>query len=94
VKAQVSYEHTSPHEFLDLPREIQLTSRKALEAIARDPLHPPPELDLIRLRDHPGYWRLAVGDYRVIYQAAAGKVEARFIEIRTPMTYGQLKELP
>ena len=94
MRIQVRYEHTSPHEFLELPRDVQLTLRKALEAIARDPLHPPPGLDVIRIRDHPGYWRLAVGDRRVIYHAEARKIEVWFIEIRTTVTYGRLNELP
>ncbi|MCI4323659.1 MAG: relaxase/mobilization nuclease domain-containing protein [Thermoplasmata archaeon] len=68
--------------------------RKAIEAIARDPLHPPAELDVVRLRDHPGYWRLAMGDHRVIYHADTGNIHVWFIENRTPETYVRLNELP
>lgn len=94
MSAQVRYEHTSPQEFLELPRDLQLALRKALEAIAKDPLHPPASLHVVRIRDHPGYWRLVLRDHRVVYRAEPELIEVWFIEIRTPETYARLDELP
>lgn len=94
MSARVTYEHTSPQEFLELPRNLQVALRKALEAIAKDSVHPPASLDVVRIRDHPGYWRLVLKDHRVVYRAEPALVEVWFIEIRTPETYDRLDELP
>jgi mRNA-degrading endonuclease RelE of RelBE toxin-antitoxin system len=94
MTARVIYEHTSPQEYLELPGKLRLILRKALEAIAKDPLHPPGTLDVTRIRDHPGYWRLVLENHRVVYRADAAVVEVWFIELRTPETYDRLGELP
>lgn len=93
MRAEIRYHHTSPHEYNELSGSTQLLLRKALEAIAQDPLHPPKALDVVRIRDYPGYWRLAISDHRIIYRATPGLIEIWFIEVRTSRTYERLGEL-
>lgn len=94
MNAQVRFEHTSPFEFLELPRHLQVALRKCLGSLAHNPLHPPATLDVVRIRDHPGFWRLRLADHRVIYRAEPALIEVWFIEHRTPETYERLGELP
>jgi mRNA-degrading endonuclease RelE of RelBE toxin-antitoxin system len=50
-----------------LPRNAQLRFLFAFGALGQTPTRPSPQLLVKQMRDRPGFWRLAVGQWRGVY---------------------------
>lgn len=94
MKARLAYVHTAGVEFADLPRREQLALRRVLAKIVSDPQHADRVADVVRIDGLPGYWRLKLGQRRVVYHYDGTVVEVWFIEVRNEDTYERLEELP
>jgi mRNA-degrading endonuclease RelE of RelBE toxin-antitoxin system len=51
-----------------LPRDAQLRFVYALTLLGRNPTKPTPLLRIKQLRGHARFWRLAVGEWRAVYE--------------------------
>jgi mRNA interferase RelE/StbE len=61
----VGFNTSGSRDFLDLPRVIRRRIRRILSVLRRDPRAEPAAL---MWGEWEGYWRLRVGEYRVIYE--------------------------
>jgi len=60
----VEFSPGAEREFRKLAREIQLSLRPRIDALANDPRPAGAKM----LKGHDGLWRVRTGDYRIVYE--------------------------
>jgi mRNA interferase RelE/StbE len=65
VGFDVVFNPSGSRDFLDLPRVIRRRIRRRIISVSRDPRAEPA---MLMLGEWEGYWRLRVGEYRMIYE--------------------------
>lgn len=61
-------------ELAKLPAAVQKKIEACYDALAEDPLRSRPQVDIKKLREATGQYRLRVGDYRVFYKVVGDAV--------------------
>ena len=65
---------SATRDLAKLPREAQLRFLFAFGLLARSPTRPSPQLRIKQMRGHPGFWRLAVGQWRGVYELDGAEI--------------------
>ena len=73
MKYQIKIEKDAQKFLKKLPRPDET---RVLKAIAK----PPDEGDRKQMKGHPGFFRLRVGDYRIIYTVDNGQLIVRVVD--------------
>jgi mRNA interferase RelE/StbE len=68
VTYPVTLKRDAVRDLKKLPRGAQLRFAYALTELGRNPSRPSPQLRTKQMRGHPGFWRLAVGEWRAVYE--------------------------
>jgi mRNA-degrading endonuclease RelE of RelBE toxin-antitoxin system len=80
---QVQTEARFRRDIHGLPLDVLRRFDRAMTALADDPTHARPGLDVKRLHAYgEGMWRLRIGDYRILYHVAPSLVRVLRIESR------------
>lgn len=79
---KIVFARTARQECLELPRPIRRVIRSAIQALSVDPQRPPKLIaDEMFWGEWEGYWRVRVGEYRVIYQIEHRRAEVTILRI-------------
>jgi mRNA interferase RelE/StbE len=68
VPYSVVLKQDAVRDLKNLPVDAQWRFVYALSTLARNPTRPSPQLRIKQMRGHPGFWRLAVGEWRAVYE--------------------------
>jgi len=64
----IVFKRDAARDFARPPRDAQLRFLFAFGALSQAPTRPSPRLLIKQMRGHPGFWRLAVGAWRGVYE--------------------------
>jgi len=79
VAFDVVFNPSGSRDFLDLPRVIRRRIRRRIISVSRDPRADPA---MLMWGEWEGYWRLRVGEYRVIYEVDDRAQRVTIIRVR------------
>lgn len=64
----ITFKASAARELAKLPREAQLRFLFAFTLLSAAPTRASHKLSIKQMRGHPGFWRVAIGPWRGVYQ--------------------------